>query len=138
MRGERGSATVWVLALSGVLAVVGVAVVLLGAAAVARHRATTAADLAALAAAVRAVGGDPAACDAAAQVAAANGAALSGCSVGPDAVVEVTVGVSVDLGPIGRPTARARARAGPVTVSGSAGRCAVPGRTPSCHELFEG
>ena len=49
--GERGSATVWVLALAAVLATVGAAVVLVGAAVVARHRATTAADLAALAAA---------------------------------------------------------------------------------------
>ena len=57
--GERGSATVWVLALSAVLAVVGAAVVLVGAAVVARHRAAAAADLGALAAAGRAVAGDP-------------------------------------------------------------------------------
>ena len=53
--GERGSATVWVLALAGVLALVGLAGVLVGAAAVARHRAGSAADLVALAAAGRAV-----------------------------------------------------------------------------------
>ncbi|MCW2637141.1 MAG: Helicase/secretion neighborhood TadE-like protein, partial [Blastococcus sp.] len=47
---DRGSATVWVLALSAVLAVLGVAIALVAAAAVARHRAGTAADLAALAA----------------------------------------------------------------------------------------
>ena len=44
----------------GVLAVVGAAAVLVGAAVVARHRATAAADLAALAGAVRAVQGDDA------------------------------------------------------------------------------
>ena len=57
--GERGSATVWVLALAGVLALVGLAGVLVGAAAVARHRAGSAADLTALAAAGRAVLADP-------------------------------------------------------------------------------
>ena len=43
--GEQGSATVWVLALSGVVAVVGVAAVLVGVAVGARHRATAAASL---------------------------------------------------------------------------------------------
>ena len=47
--GERGSATVWVLALSGVLAVLGAACLLVGVAVVARHRAGAAADMAALA-----------------------------------------------------------------------------------------
>ena len=56
---ERGSATVWVLALSGVLAAVGVAGVLIGAAVVARHRATSAADLSALAAAGQAATSGP-------------------------------------------------------------------------------
>ncbi|MCU1604427.1 MAG: hypothetical protein JWP46_892, partial [Modestobacter sp.] len=60
--GERGSATVWVAALAGLLAAVGMAAVLVGAAVVGRHRAGTAADLAALAGAGRAVLGDPQAC----------------------------------------------------------------------------
>ena len=80
--GERGSATVWVLALSTVLATIGLAVVLVGAAVVARHRATAAADLAALAGAVRAVRGDPGACDTAAEVATANSAERQSCSQG--------------------------------------------------------
>ena len=109
---ERGSATVWVLALSGLLAFLGAAVVLAGAAAVARHRATAAADLAALSGAGHAVLGEPDACAAAAEVATANGAVLTGCSVAAGAVVEVRVRVAVRVGPISG-AAVERARAGP-------------------------
>ena len=111
---ERGSATVWVLALAGVLAVVGAAAVLVAAAVTARHRAGSAADLAALAAAGRAVIGDPDACAAAADVARGNGARLDTCTVEEGAVVAVTVAVPVRLGPLGRYDATGRARAGPV------------------------
>jgi len=112
--GERGSATVWVVALAGVLAAIGVAAVLVGAAVVGRHRATAAADLAALAAAEHAVRGDPGACAAAGEVAGANGAWLTACTVGGGAVVEVAVEVPVRLGPLGVSRAGGRARAGPV------------------------
>ncbi|RFU22225.1 Rv3654c family TadE-like protein [Geodermatophilus marinus] len=111
---ERGSATVWVVALAGVLAALTLAVVLVGAAAGARHRAGAAADLAALAAAARAVRGDPEACAAAAAVAGANGARLRSCAVAGGAVVDVAVEVDVRLGPLGVRPAAARARAGPV------------------------
>jgi len=111
--GERGSATVWVLVLCGVLATVGVAVVLMGAAVVARHRAGAAADLAALAGAARAVqGGDG--CGEASRLARANAAQLTGCDVEPGGRVLVTVDVPVALGRLGVFTASARARAGPV------------------------
>ncbi|SFE10437.1 helicase/secretion neighborhood TadE-like protein [Blastococcus tunisiensis] len=110
---ERGSATVWVLALGGVLAVIGMAAVLTGAAVVARHRATAAADLAALAGAVRAVQGADA-CRSAAELARANAAELVACVVGDGAVVEVSVSVPVRLGPLGAVSATAHARAGPV------------------------
>lgn len=113
--GERGSATVWVLGLAGLLAVLGVAVVLVGLAEVARHRASTAADMAALAGATRAVLSDPAACADAARIARANSAEVDGCSVGPDAVVAVRVSVPIRLGALGLFTAHGRARAGPVT-----------------------
>ena len=112
--GERGSATVYLVALAAVLAVVAAAAVLVGAAVVGRHRAGAAADLAALAGAGRAVLADPAACDAAARVAAANGAVVERCAVGAGAVVEVQVGVPVRLGPLGVLPAHGRARAGPV------------------------
>ncbi|MGY1806105.1 Rv3654c family TadE-like protein [Blastococcus sp. SYSU D00669] len=111
---ERGSATVWVLALAGVLAAVGAAAVLVGAAVTARHRAGSAADLAALAAAGAAVRGDPGACAEAGALAARNGAELTACAVGADAVVTVTVAVPVRLGPLGLFAAEGRARAGPV------------------------
>ena len=111
--GDRGSATVWVLALSGVLAVVGLAAVLVGAAVVARHRASSAADLSALAAAGRAVaGGD--ACGTAAEIAGANAAELTHCAVDAGAVVTVEVSVTARLGRLGAFSATARARAGPV------------------------
>lgn len=112
--GERGSATVWTVALAGLLALLGAASVLVGAAVVARHRAGAAADLAALAVAVRAVRGDPAACGTGTSVAAANGADLVACSVGPGSVVAVEVSVPVRLGPLGLLAAAGRARAGPV------------------------
>ena len=110
---ERGSATVWVIALSAVLAVLAAAVVLVGSATVARHRAGTAADLAALAAAGRAVLGEPDACDLADRVARANAAALVSCSVDGSSVVDVRVDVPVRLGGLGVHVASARARAGP-------------------------
>ncbi len=103
----------WVLMTCGVVAVIGVAAVLVGAAVVARHRATAAADLAALAGAVRAVEGADA-CGAAARLAVANAAELTACTASPEAVVDVSVTVPVRLGRLGGFTATARARAGPV------------------------
>jgi secretion/DNA translocation related TadE-like protein len=99
---------------AAVVAVVGSGAVLVGAAVVARHRATTAADLAALAAAVHAVEGRDA-CAGAATIASANAAELTACTTSPGAVVDVTVGVPVRLGRLGVVTATASARAGPVT-----------------------
>ena len=110
---EDGSATVWVLVACGVLALIGAAAVLVATAVVARHRATAAADLAALAGAVLAVeGGDG--CGAAARLAAANGAELTGCTASPDGIVDVEVSVPLRLGRLGVHAATARARAGPV------------------------
>ena len=111
--GERGSATVWVVALGGLLAALGVAGVLVGAAVTGRHRATAAADLAALAGAARAVVGDPTACSVAARIAAENGAQLQTCTSVPGGIVDVRVRVPVRLGPLGETEAHGRARAGP-------------------------
>ncbi len=124
---ERGAATVWVLALSAVLALVGAAAVVVGAAMVARHRAAGAADLAALAAAGAAVVGDPDPCASAVEVAAANAATVTWCEAGVDAVVDVRVSVALDLGALGRYSAEGRARAGPAPVDGSAAARTVPG-----------
>ncbi len=112
--GQRGSATVWVLTVCAVLAVIGLAAVLVGAAAVARHRAGAAADLAALAGAARAVAGADA-CGTAARIAGANAAELTACAATPGAVVDVEVSVPVRLGGLGVFSATARSRAGPVT-----------------------
>jgi secretion/DNA translocation related TadE-like protein len=115
---ERGSATVWVLALSGVLAVLGAAVLLVGSAVVARHRAGAAADMAALAGAGRVAVGDPAACGAAAAVARADGAVLDACDLEDGGVVAVRVRITVRFGPFGVLPALARARAGPAPPGG--------------------
>lgn len=83
----------------------------IGAAVVARHRAQSAADLGALAAATVLASGPAAACGRAATVAAAGGAALRSCAVtGLDVVVTVTVRAGGRFAG----EARAGARAGPV------------------------
>lgn len=106
MSRDRGFATVAVLGLGAVLLALAVLVSALGTVAVARHRAASAADLAALAGARHVVDGG--ACRAAARTALAQAAALESCRVdGPS----VSVQVGVRVGTWG--TARARARAGP-------------------------
>ncbi|MFG2773789.1 Rv3654c family TadE-like protein [Streptomyces sp. NPDC048350] len=106
-RDDRGMATVWTAFAACVLCVVFGAVLALGQAVAARHRAGGAADLAALAAADRALWGEEAACAAAARVAGAQGASLVRCSVRGD-VADVTA--AVRLGPY---APAVRARAGP-------------------------
>lgn len=96
------------LVLAGVMACCAVGGLWLesGRAGLARQRAETAADLAALAGAQALARGDPSPCAAAGVAASANGASLAGCSVTGDAV-----GVAVS---VSRPTpAAAVARAGP-------------------------
>lgn len=110
--GDEGVASLYVLALAVVLAAAAAAIGLLGLAVAAAHRATAAADLAALAGADGAVEGPARACSLAGTVAARNAALLESCQV-TGAVVEVSVrgtrtGLSAALGPV-----RARARAGP-------------------------
>jgi secretion/DNA translocation related TadE-like protein len=91
--------------------VVAVTLALVAAATVARHRAQAAADLAALAAALRAWDGETAACARAAEMTARNGARLVACGLdGFDAVVTVEVPAGVSRWGL----ARASARAGPV------------------------
>jgi secretion/DNA translocation related TadE-like protein len=117
---DRGAATVWLVAVMAVVCVIGVAVCEVAAARVARHRAQSAADLAALAGAQRALGVTREACDHARLVAHANGAVLESCSL-TGAVVEVTTSVPVPLvaALAGGPwKATAMARAGPVEQSG--------------------
>ena len=115
--GERGGATVLVLAAAGVVAMVMVAGLALASTVAAGHRATSAADLAALGAAVSWSRGSSAVdtCGRAAGVAERNGAGLTGCTVTPDGSVTVTTTVRVPLvlPGLGSDVVRARARAGP-------------------------
>ncbi|AZM54609.1 hypothetical protein DMA15_20305 [Streptomyces sp. WAC 01529] len=104
---DRGAATVWVAVVMAVLCVVCGAVLAMGQAVVARHRAGGAADLAALAAADRWAAGASAACAGAGRVAREQGARLVRCVVRGD-VSEVTAAASV-----GAFSAEVRSRAGP-------------------------
>jgi secretion/DNA translocation related TadE-like protein len=89
--GERGSATLFAVAVVGVLVLVGAALGVAGAMVHTHRVAQSAADLAALAGAQsRAGGGD--ACGAAVAIAGANGARVDSCVVdGFDVRVQVTV-----------------------------------------------
>ncbi|USQ82669.1 flp pilus-assembly TadE/G-like family protein [Streptomyces phaeoluteigriseus] len=106
-RADRGSATVWTLAVIAVLCVVFGAALALGQAVLARHRAAGGADLAALAAADHWTDGTEAACARADRLARAQGARLVRCVI----VGEVSdVTAAAGRGPF---TVEVRARAGP-------------------------
>ncbi|MCG5215233.1 flp pilus-assembly TadE/G-like family protein [Streptosporangium sp. KLBMP 9127] len=84
-----------------------------GMARVARHRAQSAADLSALAAARQSMSGSEYACGQAKSLAASNGAVLERCSI-EGVIAEVRVSVSLTLPGIGARQVVSRARAGPV------------------------
>lgn len=117
--GDRGSATVWVLACGLAILLLAVAAAGWVAALLARHRAETAADLAALAAADRigfAADGE-AVCEAARPIARSNGGSVLDCHAtlqpdGRSGTVVVRVATAADLPVVGRVTATASARAG--------------------------
>jgi secretion/DNA translocation related TadE-like protein len=105
-------ATVWAVAVIGVLWTVALGFVTVGGARVVRHRTQTAADLTALAVAAQAVPLGADACRQGEAVAAANGARLERCAVvGP--VADVIVAADAHLPLLGVRTVTARARAGP-------------------------
>lgn len=115
---DEGSATVWLVGLMLLLTLAATAALGVAGAVAARHRAGSAADLAALAAAGRLLLDPGEACARAAAVAAAQGGTLRSCSIRADASedsveVEVSVPAPVDFVP-GLPPAVGRARAGPV------------------------
>ncbi len=118
-RHDRGSGTIYALVLVAVVAATAVGAAAVGGAVIARHRAMSAADLAALAAADMLVrGGDP--CAAAGHIAARQAVELISCST-TEMVVDVTVGVPV-RGALGFGlVAQMRARAGPGGGQESAG-----------------
>ncbi|MEU0378877.1 Rv3654c family TadE-like protein [Streptomyces cyaneofuscatus] len=115
---DRGVATVWVAVTTVALCAVFALVLELGQAVTARHRAGGAADLAALAAADRALEGPEAACEAARRVALAQKAVLVRCSVQGE-IADVVARSS-----LGRYAPAVRARAAP-----PAGPRAVAGRS---------
>lgn len=121
MTGDRGAAALLVLALAGLLSLLGAAVAGVAAVGVARQRAAAVADLAALAAAEHALEGAAVACGWAHRLAAQDGAALRSCRLQGD-VVEVVSEVRPP-GPLGRlGAATGRARAGPVRGVGTGTR----------------
>jgi secretion/DNA translocation related TadE-like protein len=110
---DRGSATLWAVGGIAVVAAVLAGLLLFVAAVVARHRAESAADLAALAAASTAVAGEDQACAEARWVTDQMDVELRSCRLsGWDALVEVVAAPPAVLSQFGR--AVARARAGPV------------------------
>lgn len=117
--GDRGSGTLWMLGLIGLIWSVAVMAMTVGGVRVARHRAYAAADLAALAAASHAADGSRSACRLAARIAQGSGGQLRRCVV-RGRVSEVTVVSGLPHLPgLGRLNASARARAGPVTAPGA-------------------
>jgi secretion/DNA translocation related TadE-like protein len=117
VRAELGSASLFAVAMMAVLLAITVGGVYVGSAVIARHRAQSAADLAAVAAAVHLADGKRDACVEASAVARAMRMAVTHCVV-ENLDVVVTVETSVALGGIGVGPARATARAGPIGTSG--------------------
>ncbi|MFN8191887.1 MAG: Rv3654c family TadE-like protein [Nocardioidaceae bacterium] len=109
---EIGAATVLVVAVAGLLLLVGAALGVVTALVTDHRRAQSAADLAALAgASALATGRGP--CEEARRVALANDATLAACSLrGADVLVEVVVSGPRWWGWAGDPSARARAGPG--------------------------
>lgn len=108
---EDGVATVLAAVMVAAIVVVAIMVVDVGAAVSARHRAQSAADLAALAGAASAIDAEGA-CAAADRLARANAGSLRACGVDGFAVT-VRVSVQVSLSVLGSDEAVAVARAGP-------------------------
>lgn len=124
--GDRGSGTVLVLAVVAALGLVSVTAWTASAAALARHRAEVAADLAALAGAgeLDRAGASDRACAAARAVAGANGAWLESCRVGGAQLV-VVAALRLRLPGVlggGSRVVKARARAGREPPPGAARR----------------
>jgi secretion/DNA translocation related TadE-like protein len=111
---DRGAASLLLLAIGLVLVAAGMAGAAVGAARVGRHQARSAADLGALAGAVRVIEGEAVACARAAELVAANGGRLRSCRAESlDIVIEAEVRVTALPGLVRQATAAARA--GPIS-----------------------
>jgi secretion/DNA translocation related TadE-like protein len=96
--GERGSASILVLACAGVVALAAAAVVEIGLSVAARHHLATVADASSLAAAAVVDAGPTTACHEATVVARRNGAAVMNCRVvGPVVTVQLSLRLSWPL-----------------------------------------
>ncbi|MEV0219904.1 Rv3654c family TadE-like protein [Streptomyces sp. NPDC050704] len=115
---DRGSATVWTVGAIAVLCVVFGAVLAMSQAVVIRHRAGSAADLAALAAADHWMDGGTEACAQADRVARAQGTWIVKCAVHGE-ISDVTV--AAGRGPWGAEVRSRAGPAGPVAPAGPAG-----------------
>lgn len=111
-RRDRGSGTVWGVAVMGLLLAVAGSFAIVGSVRVARHRVHSAADLSALAAARLVVVDASRACTVARSMARQNGADLVRCTVTGE-VVDVWTSLSIEVPGIGQRTVEGRARAGP-------------------------
>lgn len=108
--GDRGSATLWAVGGIAVLFLVAAMVIVFGTVVQTRHRVTSAADLAALAAAVGAPEGEAVACARARWVADRMRVSLSGCRIdGWNALVEVGTALPGALSGFGDVTAHSMA-----------------------------
>jgi secretion/DNA translocation related TadE-like protein len=117
---DRGSASLWLLGVGLTVLTFAGAVAAAGSALVAKHRAQAAADLGALAGAVRAGEGYSAACDRAGQVVEANGVRLVECRLDG---LDVVIGVAAEPANLGQAIGpvRAWARAGPARSQAASG-----------------
>ena len=113
-RREQGSATIWIVAVIAVIALVTGVVVSVGVVMLDRHRAAAAADETALAVAAAALDGPTIACGRGSRIARRNGAALTSCRLA-DAISEVEVEVRLPGWLHRFETAVGRARAGPAS-----------------------
>ena len=111
--GDRGAASILVLALGLLMVAAGLAGAAIGNTRVARHRAHNAADLGALAGAMHAVYGESDACARAERFVTANGGRMTECTV---TGLEIVVRAQVEVRPLPGLVrqAEAMARAGPV------------------------
>jgi secretion/DNA translocation related TadE-like protein len=109
---DRGSATVWAVALMALLMATATALALVGSVRVARHRVNDAADLSALAAAKLALIDPEAACTQAATLASENGVVLANCLITGE-VADVWTSLQIKLPGLGTRSVTGRARAGP-------------------------
>jgi secretion/DNA translocation related TadE-like protein len=122
---DRGVATVWAAGAVAVLVSTAVFGVYLGEAAVIRHQAESAADLAALAGAAQVIAGEQYACAQARRVTDRMRVRLVACHIrGWDILVDVAARADGWLSGLGAATARARA--GPVALDGVQGEPGLP------------